>query len=85
MFLGYINRLLYQKQHALLRKNEDLIFAPNYLQEKHLKETNARSAIESATALLFAEPPVKNILENNLISFAEKSGNGWVNKLAKNY
>jgi hypothetical protein len=53
------------------------------IQEKHLNETNARIAIESATALLYAEPPVKNILENNLISFAEKSGNGWVLEMLK--
>jgi hypothetical protein len=69
--------------HALLRKNENQIFAPNRIQEKHLNETNARIAIESATALLYAEPPVKNILENNLISFAEKSGNGWVWEMLK--
>jgi hypothetical protein len=69
--------------HALLRKNEDQIFAPNRIQEKHLNETNARIAIESATALLYAEQPIKNILEKNLLSFAEKSGNAWVLEMLK--
>ena len=69
--------------HALLRKNGDQIFAPNRIQEKHLNETNARIAIESATAILYAEQPVKNILEKNLLSFAEKSGNAWVLELLK--
>lgn len=53
------------------------------IQEKHLNETNARIAIESATAILYAEQPVKNILEKNLLSFAEKSGNAWVLEIMK--
>jgi hypothetical protein len=53
------------------------------IQEKHLNETNARIAIESATALLYAEQPIKNILEKNLLSFAEKSGNAWVLEMLK--
>ena len=48
------------------------------IQEKHLNETNARIAIESATAYLFAEKKVKSILEKNLIPFSQKTGNAWV-------
>lgn len=46
--------------------------------EKHLNETNARIAIESATASLFAEKPVKSIIEKNLYSFSQATGNSWV-------
>lgn len=69
--------------HALLRKNGDQIFAPNRIQEKHLNETNARIAIESATAYLFAEKQVKAILDKNLIPFSQKTGNAWVLEMLK--
>jgi hypothetical protein len=61
-----------KKKHPLAR-----------IQEKHLNETNARIAIESATALIFAEQPVKNILQKNLFLFAEKNGNAWVLEIMK--
>jgi hypothetical protein len=41
-------------------------------------ENNARIAIESATALIYAENPVKKVIEKNLNSFADKTGNGWI-------
>ena len=69
--------------HALLRKKDDQIFSPNRIQVKHLNETNARIAIESTTALIYAEQPVTNVIEKNLLSFAEKSGNAWVLEMLK--
>ena len=53
------------------------------IQEKHLNETNARIAIESATAYLFAEKQVKAILDKNLIPFSQKTGNAWVLEMLK--
>jgi hypothetical protein len=44
-------------------------------------ENNARIAIESATALIYAENPVKKVIEKNLNSFADKTGNGWIRNL----
>ena len=53
------------------------------IQEKHLNETNARIAIESATAYLFAEKQVKAILDKNLMPFSQKTGNAWVLEMLK--
>jgi hypothetical protein len=47
-------------------------------------ENNARIAIESATALLYAEEPVKKVIESNLFSFSDKTGNGWIKGLITN-
>lgn len=49
-----------------------------HIQKSHLNETNARIAIESATAYLFAEKQVKAILDKNLIPFSQKTGNSWI-------
>jgi hypothetical protein len=48
------------------------------IQKTHLNETNARIAIESATAYLFAEKQVKAILDKNLMPFSQKTGNSWI-------
>lgn len=56
---------------------EDLL-SPMRIQEKHLNETNARIAIESATALLYASQPVKKIIEKNLNAFAKSHGQTWL-------
>jgi hypothetical protein len=48
------------------------------IQEKHLNETNARVAIEATTAYLFAEKPIKSIIEKNLLPFSQATGNSWV-------
>ncbi len=47
-------------------------------------ENNARIAVESATALIYAEKPVSRILQKNLFPFAEKTGNGWIKGLITN-
>ncbi len=60
------------------------VFPLTRMQEKHLNETNARIAIESATAYLFAEKQVKTILEKNLIPFCQKTGNAWIMVLLEN-
>jgi hypothetical protein len=41
-------------------------------------ENNARIAIESTTALIYAQAPINKILKKNLYPFAEKNGNSWV-------
>ncbi len=51
------------------------------IREKHLNETYARIAIESATAYLFAENQVKSILDKNLRAFSQKTGNAWINEI----
>ncbi len=51
------------------------------IQKSHLNETNARIAIESATAYLFAENQVKSILDKNLKVFSQKTGNAWINEI----
>jgi hypothetical protein len=48
------------------------------IQEKHLNETNARIAIESATAILYASQPIKKIIEKNLNTFAKSNGQSWL-------
>lgn len=60
------------------------VFPLTRIQEKHLNETNARIAIESATAYLFAEKQVKTILEKNLMPFCKKTGNAWIMVLLEN-
>jgi hypothetical protein len=65
---------------------------PNYFEKSLIppmrfntfSENNARIAIESATALLYAEEPVSRILQKNLFPFAEKTGNGWIKGLITN-
>jgi hypothetical protein len=45
---------------------------------KTLNENNSRIAIESATALIYAENPVKKHIEKNLALFTKNTGNEWV-------
>jgi hypothetical protein len=54
------------------------VFPLARIQEKHLNETNARVAIEATTAYLFAEKPIKSIIEKNLVPFSQATGNSWV-------
>jgi hypothetical protein len=67
--------------HSFPKIFDNKTFPPARIREKHLNETNARISIESATALLYAEEPVKKVIESNLFSFADKTGNGWIKNL----
>ncbi len=69
--------------HALLRTKDDRFITPNRIQVKHLNETNARILIEAATAQLYAKDTVKSILDDNIRSFAKKTGHSWVFELLK--
>jgi len=66
--------------HTILSKDENKQFLPppKKLQLIYYNEENSRIAIESATAYLYAEDKVKNILDKNLFSFAKKTGNTWL-------
>jgi hypothetical protein len=67
--------------HAHRNQFQENMLPPFSIQEKHLNETNARIAIESATTLLYAEGAVKEMIEKNMSVFAQKTGNGWVTKI----
>jgi hypothetical protein len=71
--------------HAYINtdKAQREIMAPKKLQKIYYNESNSRIALESATALIYAEGKVKNILEKNLYAFAGKSGHGWIFELLK--
>ena len=43
-----------------------------------INETNTRITVESATAYLYAKEPVKQIIDKNLQSFAQQTGNSWI-------
>ncbi len=64
--------------HTFFRKQGEILFPPSRIREKHLNETNARIAIEAATALLNAKEPVKGILKSNLQSFSLNTGQSWL-------
>jgi hypothetical protein len=68
--------------HAHRNQFQENMLPPFTIQEKHLNETNARIAIESATALLYAEGSVKKMIEKNMPVFAQKTGNVWVTKIS---
>jgi hypothetical protein len=88
----------YQAMKGLIDSVAELIIQlivhayPNYfgkslippMRFNSFNENNARIAIESATALLYAEEPVSRILQKNLFPFAEKTGNGWIKGLITN-
>jgi uncharacterized protein YpmB len=71
--------------HAYIKtdKAQYEIMVPKKLQKIYYNESNSRIALESATALIYAEGKVKKILEKNLYAFARKSGNGWLFELLK--
>ena len=64
--------------HKFQTELREELLPPMRIQEKHLNETNARIAIESATARLYASQPVKKIIEKNLNTFAKSHGQTWL-------
>lgn len=66
-----------------IQHNEGPILPIMKLDEPHLNETNARIAIEAATAFKHAQNPVKQIIQKNIIPFAQRTGNAWVLKMVQ--
>lgn len=73
--------LIIQLTYHLISEKSDQKFTLRKLNVKPINETNARIAIESATAYLFAEKPIKSIIEKNLLPFSQATGNSWVMNL----
>jgi hypothetical protein len=73
--------LIIQLTYHLISEKSDQKFTLRKLNGKPINETNARIAIESATASLFAEKPIKSIIEKNLLPFSQATGNSWVMNL----
>ncbi len=81
--LSSIADLIVQLYAHLVLKDEIHLLPIMSLEDKHLNETNTRIAVESATALIYAQEPVKSILINNIVPFANNTGNSWVLNLIK--
>ncbi len=81
--LSSIADLIIQLYAHLVLKDEIHLLPIMSLEDKHLNETNTRIAVESATALIYAQEPIKSILITNMIPFANKTGNSWVLNLLK--
>ena len=64
--------------HKFQTELREELLPPMRIQEKHLNETNARIAIESARARLYASQPVKKIIEKNLNTFAKSHAQTWL-------
>jgi hypothetical protein len=62
-------------------KNERFTLPPLKLSFRHDNETKSRMLVESATALLYAEEPVKSMLKKNIFSFAKNTQQTWINGL----
>ena len=62
-------------------KQEKFMLHPIRLSYKHDNETKSRIAVESATAILYANEPVKHLLKKNLYSFTQKTNQTWINQL----
>ena len=67
--------------YLLKEKNEHYNLPPIKLSYRHDNETKTRVLVESATALLYAEDPVKQMLEKNLYNYSEKTNQTWINPL----
>jgi hypothetical protein len=67
--------------YLLKEKNERYNLPPIKLSYRHDNETKTRVLVESATALLYAEDPVKRMLEKNIYNYSEKTNQTWINQL----
>jgi len=67
--------------YFLQYKKEKFMLPPIRLSYRHDNETKSRIAIESATAIIYAEDRVKSLLKKNLYSFTEKTHQTWINPL----
>lgn len=62
-------------------KNERFNLPPIKLSFRHDNETKSRILVESATALIYAEEPVKNMLKKNLHAYSVNTHQTWINEL----
>ncbi|MEN9400551.1 MAG: hypothetical protein RL632_1654 [Bacteroidota bacterium] len=62
-------------------KNERFNFPPTKLSFRHDNETKSRILVESATALMYAEEPVKTMLKKNLHAYSVNTHQTWINAL----
>jgi hypothetical protein len=76
LIIQFICKLIYDESYENLPLKR--------LNGTHINETNARISIESATAFLYSQEPIKKVIESNLFSFADKTGNGWIKGLITN-
>jgi len=55
---------------------------PLKLQSKEFEnENNARVILESSTSFLYADSKIKNLMQDNVYSFAKLTGQTWVFEL----
>ena len=76
--IGSNSDLIIQLTCHIIKDQNVKILPPQKINGNHGNYCKLRISLEAATALLYAKNPVKDILEKNLRSFAEESGNGWV-------
>jgi len=67
--------------YYLKEKKEHYNLPPIKLSFRHDNETKTRILVESATALLYANDPVKCLLEKNLQTYAVNTNQTWINHL----
>jgi hypothetical protein len=67
--------------YFLRKKNERFNLPPIKLSYRHDNETKSRLLVESATALLYAEEPVKSMLKKNLHTYSVNTHQTWINEL----
>ncbi len=66
--------------YFMLEKNERFNLPPIKLSYRHDNETKSRILIESATALLYADEPVKSMLKKNLHAYSVNTHQTWINE-----
>ena len=67
--------------YFLQYRNEKFMLPPIRLSYRHDNETKSRVAVESATAILHAEEPVKQLLKKTLNTFTKRTNQTWIDHL----
>lgn len=67
--------------YFLQLRKEKFMLPPIRLSYRHDNETKSRIAVESATAILYAEEPVKQLLKKNLYTFTKRTNQTWIDHL----
>lgn len=73
-----IGELIVQLVSHAYFNSDRILDIPKSISSSHFNETHSRIAIESATALIYANDPLKEIILKNLKPFALRTGNQWV-------
>jgi hypothetical protein len=73
-----IGELIVQLVSHAYCNSEQILDVPYSISNNHFNETHLRIAIESATALIYAKEPIKEMLLKNLKPFTGRTGNEWV-------